>query len=476
MKNILAAVAALGIASAGAEPSSVAPSLARSLSDSFANVYEKVAPSVVVIDVRKPASAAARNLGLAEGLDFFFRNPDRAQAPFQMDQGSGFLISADGYILTNNHVVDGADKGGEIKVTLKDGREFPAEFVGVDENSDLAVIRIDAKNLPFSELADSDAVRVGQFAFAIGAPFELPYTFTVGVVSAMGRGNFMSDQPGGNRFYDEYIQTDASINPGNSGGPLCDIDGRVVGINTLISGINRGLGFAVPSNIARDVSRQLIEKGSVTRPWLGISIVGIEESDRVKEFFPDLKQGVVVSGIEPMAPAAQSALQPGDVILRVDGVKVAMARDLQRQILTKTVGQAVKLDIWRGGNEIQIAVETGEQPTRVIRASNTRMRRDKALPNGESSGDALLGMTFSDPAEGTGAVISAITEDSHAAAAGLREGDLITEAGGQPVRSAKDLKALIQSADLDRGVMLVVDRRGGKTFAILKTVKPPVMQ
>ena len=209
------------------------------------------------------------------------RGPDGA--PTQTNQHSGFLITSDGYILTNDHVVGDAAREG-ITVRLKDGRKFPASLIGLDDKSDLAVIKIDAKDLPTVELGDSDAAKVGQFAFAIGAPFELPYTFTVGVISAKGRTNLTDS-----RNYEEYIQTDASINPGNSGGPLCDIDGRVVGVNTLIYRMNRGLGFAIPINLAREVGDQLISSGRVSRPWLGIEIVGIEESEALQRYFPDLR-------------------------------------------------------------------------------------------------------------------------------------------------------------------------------------------
>src|SRR4029077_6562948 len=253
--------------------------------DAFSAVYEKVAPAVVVIEVKRSSDVSMS--GLPEGFEFFFRGPDGA--PSQTNQGSGFIISHDGYILTNDHVVgDSANEG--ITVRLKDGRKFPATLVGMDDNSDLAVIKIDADGLPSVELGDSDAAKVGQFAFAIGAPFELPYTFTVGVISAKGRSNLTNS-----RAYEEYIQTDASINPGNSGGPLCDIDGHVIGVNTLIYRMNRGLGFAIPINLARRVSEQLITSGRVSRPWLGIEIVGIEENEGLQRYFPELKKGVVIN-------------------------------------------------------------------------------------------------------------------------------------------------------------------------------------
>jgi S1-C subfamily serine protease len=222
----LVAFLAIGFASPVFGQSSAASgALARQLDDAFSAVYEKVAPAVVVIEVKRSSDVSLR--GLPEGLEFFFCLPDNA--PLHKDQVSCFLISSDGYLFITDHVVCVAPLY-FISVRLKDGRKFPATLVGMDDNSDLAVIKIDADGLPSVELGDSDAAKVGQFAFAIGAPFELPYTFTVGVISAKGRSNLTNS-----RAYEEYIQTDASINPGNSGGPLCDIDGHVIGVNTLIS-------------------------------------------------------------------------------------------------------------------------------------------------------------------------------------------------------------------------------------------------
>ena len=359
--RVLATVISLGlVVSAFAQNTGTANALARQLNDAFASVYEKVAPAVVIVEVRRSSDVSLS--GLPEGLEFFFRGPDGA--PTQTNQGSGFIISADGYILTNDHVVgDSANDG--ITVKLKDGRKFSAKLVGMDDKSDLAVIKIEARNLPTVELGDSDAAKVGQFAFAIGAPFELPYTFTVGVISAKGRNNLTNS-----RSYEEYIQTDASINPGNSGGPLCDIEGRVVGVNTLIYRMNRGLGFAIPINLAREVSQQLIASGRVSRSWLGIEIMGIEESEALQRYFPDLKKGVVVNGIQPGTPAASSDLRAGDVILKVDNVPVSLSRDVQREILGKKVGQSVSLELWRNGKISSLTMRTGEQPDRLMRASN----------------------------------------------------------------------------------------------------------
>ncbi|GAB4164533.1 MAG: DegQ family serine endoprotease [Terrimicrobiaceae bacterium] len=436
---------------------------ARQLNDAFAAVYEKVAPAVVVLEVRSREAVAPA--GLPRGLDFFFRGPDGRRFEQAPEQGSGFIISPDGLILTNNHVVQSGESG-SITVTLHDGRKFPGQLVGRDEKSDIAVIRIDAKDLPTVELGDSDAVKVGEFAFAIGAPFDLPYTFTVGVVSAKGRTN-LTNSPS----YEEYIQTDASINPGNSGGPLVDLDGKVIGVNTLISGLNRGLGFAVPVNIAKNISRQLIDQGRVSRPWLGIIIVGLAENEDRKALFPDLEGGVLVEGIEPRTPAFRSQLQAGDVILRVDGHKVAYARDLQREILSKSIGQTVQLEVWRNGQTLDIPIETGEQPDQLIRAS-TSMQPVPAVPiprpnpPGTNLGPSH-GLELADLENG-GVRVERVLAGSPGEVAGFRPGDIILEAAGRPIRSAEDFEELVKKNGLDRGIMVLMDRGGEMTFGILK--------
>jgi serine protease Do len=460
--RVFATFLALGIAgSAFAQNAATANALAHQLNDAFAAVYEKVAPAVVVVEVKRSSDVSLS--GLPEGLEFFFRGPDGA--PTQTNQGSGFIISPDGYILTNDHVVGESANGG-ISVRLKDGRKFPANLIGLDDKSDLAVIKIDARDLPTVELGDSDAAKVGQFAFAIGAPFELPYTFTVGVISAKGRNNLTDS-----RTYEEYIQTDASINPGNSGGPLCDIEGRVIGVNTLIYRMNRGLGFAIPINLAREVGQQLISNGRVSRSWLGIEIVGIEESEALQRYFPDLKKGVVVNGIQPGTPAAGSDLRAGDVIVKVDNIPVSLSRDLQREILSKKVGQSVKLELWRNGKISLVTLQTAEQPDRMMRAANRRPPTEPPVKPTQPQPAPNFGLVVEDLPAGSsakGVQVTDIAPGSAADAAGLMRGDVITEVAGKPLRGTADFDSAIAGADLSRGVMLLVDRAGERTFAILK--------
>jgi len=451
---------------AGAQEPATASPMARQLNDSFAGVFAKVAPSVVVIESK---SSVARSIpGLPRGLEFFLKRQDGNSESQEPNVGSGFIFREDGHIITNNHVIEDADR---ITVRLHDGRQFPAEVIGVDDRTDLAVIKISASDLTAVEIADSDTVRVGQFAFAIGTPMDLPFTFTVGVVSAKER-SF-----GGS--YGELIQTDASINPGNSGGPLCDIDGKVVGVNTLISGMNRGLGFAIPVNVAKNVANQLADSGRVRRPWLGISIAGIEESVQFQRIFPTVSKGVVVQGIEPGAPAQSSDLRPGDVIVKVDGVVVGLAGELQRQILSKAIGQRVNLDVWRQGQVVQVAVQTGEQPSfqRASMRPRSQVPRAQPAPNQQPSSP---GMTYEDvtpesmarlglrKSELGGVVVTAVEEGSEAAVAGLKAGDLISEAGGRKVLNSQDLASILASDAPGEGTLLLIERDGAKTFAILK--------
>src|SRR5712671_123675 len=348
------------------------------LNNAFAKVFETVAPSVVIIEISKK-----NETNESSPLDdLFFQGPPDENNPRRnpgglrpvQSEGSGFIVRPDGYIFTNFHVVEGADK---IDVKLRDGRNFSARMVGTDEKTDIAVIKIDAKDLPVVQLGDSDAVRVGQFAFAIGAPFKLDYTFTYGVVSGKGRSKLFTN---GGYSISDYIQTDASINPGNSGGPLCDIDGKVIGMNTLINGLNRGLGFAIPSNLVNEIGQQLVAGKKIARPWLGIRIESVGDNPNTRDLLKGIDKGVVVRTIEADAPANKSDLRPFDVITKVDGTPVTTDTQLQREILKKKIGQAVKLTVWRKGQPIKVPVKTGELPDEITRASNRPVQPSEPKP------------------------------------------------------------------------------------------------
>jgi serine protease Do len=443
------------------------------LNSAFTKVFEIIAPTVVIIEVTKkndgPDTSALD--------DLFFRQPDdensprrgpRSREPSQ-SEGSGFIVRQDGFIYTNYHVVEGAD---QIDVKLKDGREFKGKVVGTDEKTDIAVVKIDATGLPVAQFANSDDVRVGQFAFAIGAPFKLDYTFTYGVISGKGRSKLLS-----NAGYSitDYLQTDASINPGNSGGPLCDIDGKVVGMNTLINGLNRGLGFAIPSNLTNEIGLQLISGHKILRPWLGIRIESLGDDPQIRDLFKGLEKGVVVRTIEADAPAYKSELRPFDVITQVDGAAVTTDTQLQREILKKKIGQNVELTVWRKGQTLKIPVTTGELPADISQASNEVKPPPPQKPEESTNKFGLqvqeltkemaermkLGVT-------QGVIVTDVAENSLASAQDIQREDVITEVDGKKITNLASFKDALNRADPRKGVLLYLDRKGGKTFAVLK--------
>ena len=442
------------------------------LNNAFAKVFETVAPSVVIIEISKK-----NEISESSPLDdLFFQGPPDENNPRRnpggprqvQSEGSGFIARPDGYIFTNFHVVEGADK---IDVKLRDGRNFPASVVGTDEKTDIAVIKVDAKDLPVVQLGDSDAVRVGQFAFAIGAPFKLDYTFTYGVISGKGRSKLF--QTGGYSISD-YLQTDASINPGNSGGPLCDIDGKVIGMNTLINGMNRGLGFAIPINMAKEIGAELVAGHKIMRPWLGIRIETLGDDPTIRDLFKGADKGVVVRTIEADAPASKSDLRPFDVITQVDGTPIETDSQLQHEILKKKIGQNVQLTVWRKGQTIKVPIKTGELPNEIARASNEPPR--PAQPERQEVGKFGLQVQelTKDVAERLhlpvekGVVVTDVEDNSIAAAQDIQREDVITEVDGKPVTNVQSFREALNKADPKRGVLLYLDRKGSKTFAVLK--------
>lgn len=445
------------------------------LSSAFTKVFEIVAPSVVIIEVTKK-NEAGENPTLE---DLSFQGPQDENAPRRnprnsqpvQSEGSGFIVRADGYIYTNYHVLEGADR---IDVKLKDDREFQARIVGTDEKTDVAVIKIEAANLPVAQFADSDAVRVGQFAFAIGAPFKLDYTFTYGVISGKGRSKLLAT---GGYSISDYLQTDASINPGNSGGPLCDIDGKVVGMNTLINGLNRGLGFAIPSNLANEIGQQLIAGHKIVRPWLGIRIESLGDDPSIRDLFKGVEKGVVVRTIEADAPAYKSDLRPFDVITGVDSAPVSSDTQLQREILKKKVGQNVELTVWRKGQTLKIPVTTGELPNDISRASNELTPPAPTKPEDSNKfGLQVQDLTAEVAARlrlsvQQGVIVTDVADNSLAAAQDIQREDVITEVDGRRVTNVASFREALNKADPRKGILLYLDRKGSKTFAVLKAVK-----
>jgi serine protease Do len=442
------------------------------LNNAFAKAFEIVSPSVVIIEVTKKNDGSD-----ASSLDdlFFQNQPDenaprgnpRGAPPLQ-SEGSGFIVRPDGFIFTNDHVLDGAER---IDVKLKDGREFQAKIVGRDEKTDVAVIKVDASNLPVARLGDSDQVRVGQFAFAIGAPFKLDYTFTFGVISGKGR-NKLLDNAG--YSISDYLQTDASINPGNSGGPLCDIDGKVIGMNTLINGLNRGLGFAIPSNLVNEIGEQLVAGHKIVRPWLGIRIETLGEDSSIRDLFKGVEHGVLVRTIEADAPAYKSDLRPFDVITQVDGVPVSTDTQLQREVLKKKVGQNVDLTVWRKGQTIKIPVTTAELPNQIAAAPN---ESNPTLPPKQEDLNKF-GLQVQELTKEVatrlkldvqqGVIVTDVADNSIAAGQDIQREDVITEVDGKPITNVGSFREALNKSDPRRGILLYLDRKGSKTFAVLK--------
>ena len=439
--------------------------LVHQLNEALESVYDHVAPAVVVIDISKNTNPASGNNPF-EGFDFF-HGPQGDEGGDQPDQseGSGFIVRADGYIVTNYHVIEGADK---IQVKLKDGRILSGKLVGSDDRTDVAVLKVDGVNLPAVELADSDQVKVGQLVCAIGTPYKFEYTFTTGVVSAKGRNELLADK------YEDYIQTDAAINPGNSGGPLCDIDGKVIGMNTLIHGLNRGLGFAISSNLFKQVSDQLIATGKIVRPWLGIIIESLTGENR-GDPFKGLDKGVIIRTIQADTPAAKSDLRPADVITEVDGVPVGSARELQREILKKKVGEQVNLGIWRNGKRITVPVRTEELPGENNRLAAEPSATQAPVAN-TSFGAQLQEITPEVKQElglkaDSGLVVVAVVPNSPAATADIQPGDVITEIGKTPVSTLDGFQKALSEQKSKANLLLLLDRRGIKTYSIVKSGK-----
>jgi Do/DeqQ family serine protease len=329
---------------------------ARRLSEGFVAVADRVSPTVVQIDVTarsEKADAMARFFGRGGGGD----------EPIARAMGSGVVFTPDGAILTNNHVIEDALT---INVRLRDGRYLPARLVGRDPATDLAVVKVDATGLPTAKFADSDAARVGEWVVAIGSPFGLGYTVTAGVLSAKGRGGI------GMNAIEDYLQTDASINPGNSGGPLCNLSGEVLGINTMIVGRGQGIGFAVPSTMAQTVATQILKSGRVTRAWLGVGV-----QDLTPELAAGLKlasaAGALVNNVAQDGPAYRANVRPGDVIASVGGHPVRDGHDLVRETIAQPIGQAVPLEIVRGGNHYGAQVTLAERPEPRLEATPAQL-------------------------------------------------------------------------------------------------------
>jgi len=443
------------------------------LATSFAPVVKKVSPTVVNIYTTKTVKGRAMEMMPFLDDPFFrrffgdqFRNRNPRQAPPSFKErslGSGVVVTADGYILTNDHVVDGAD---EIKVTFeKDKREFSAKIIGKDPKTDIAVLKIDAKDLPFATLGDSDTLEVGDRVLAIGNPFGIGQTVTVGIVSALSRGGM------GIEDYEDFIQTDASINPGNSGGALVDAEGRLVGINTAIlsrSGGNQGVGFAVPIGLARHVMDQLVTSGKVVRGYLGVQIQDVTP-DLAKELGLAENSGAIVADVTENSAAADAGLKNRDVIVEVNGKAVHDSRNLKLMIGRTPPGEKVDVKVIRDGKEKAFKVTLKEMPgEQVASAGNRDLESSDEALKGVGVGDITpsVRQQFNLPSNIKGAVITDIDTSSVAYDAGLREGDVIQEINRKPITSAEDAVAATTNVK-DKRTLVRLWSNGGSRYVVV---------
>lgn len=435
----------------------------KELGRAFVEVSRKVKPSVVSIRVERTITVTPWR-GFGEEFfrgtpfeDFFRFRQEPPQRRRQMGGGSGVIVDPEGYILTNHHVVAGADK---ITIRLYDGKELKGTVQGTDARTDLAVVKVGAKNLPAAILGDSDKIEVGEWAIAIGSPFGLEETVTVGVISAKGRTGLRTGT------YEDFIQTDASINPGNSGGPLVNIDGEVIGINAMIIQPGQGIGFAIPINLARNIMTELIKTGKVVRPWLGVGLQDLTE-DLAKLFKLTEKEGVLISQVTEGSPAEKSGLRTGDIITEIDGKKVQNSQEVVREVLKKKVGETIEIRVIRDGKPIKVSVTTAPMPSEEERKavlSKTETWFGLRVKTLTPEISRQLGLST----KLEGVVIEYMEEGSVAREAGLQNGDVIMEVNRERVRNESEYQAAMEKSKPDQGVLFLVNRRGSMFFVSLK--------
>ncbi len=438
--------------------------------DSFDELAEKASPSVVNIRTVKIIKGGGRvfrhftrpfgeNDPFHDFFDRFFGNEQPQEEFKQRSLGSGFIIDKEGYIVTNNHVIEDAD---EIQVKLKSGREYDGEIVGRDPNTDMALIKINPENsLPVLAFGDSDALKVGQWVMAIGNPFGLEHTVTAGIVSAKGR--VIGSGP-----YDDFIQTDASINPGNSGGPLLNLEGDVVGINTAIISSGQGIGFAVPVNLAKNVIEQLKSHGEVTRGWLGVAIQDL--SGELAEYYNvDVKKGVLVTEVFKGDPADRAGIRAKDIIVEVNGEKIETSRDLTRIIAETRVGSTADVTVLRDGGTKRFDVEIAKREDDRLLSKGPRSEREDALGIRVSEMTPEMAEKFGVP-DAEGVVVTGVESGSKGMEAGVLKGDVIKEINHAPIKSVEDYAAAIDKADAGDQINMFI-RRMNVGFVVVKLTK-----
>lgn len=455
-------------------PTAVAPP--HGAPGSFADLIERVRPAVVSISVRQRPDAAQPQQsleGLPPGFEEFFRNRPGRPGPAPTSLGSGFFIGQDGTIVTNHHVIEGAE---EITIRTSDGRDHPADIVGSDQATDIAVLRIrGGGRFPYVTFDDARHVRVGDWVVAVGNPFGLDGTATAGIVSAMGRTD------AGSSAYVDYMQIDAPINRGNSGGPTFDLAGNVIGVNSAIfspTGGNVGIGFAIPANTASAIVQQIISNGRVTRGWIGVSIQALDQ-DLASSLGLDEPHGALVGSVTPDGPAARAGIQQGDVILSFNGNQIQNSRDLTQRVGATAIGANSRVEVLRNGRRQTLNLRLGERPAEQTLVANTTP--DNATPEPEqeqqggvaqsSLGVSVRPLTAEDRtrlelrANENGLVITSVEPTSDAAEKGIRPGDVIMQAGGRSIRTAAELTTAVEAARrANRPLLLQISNRAGRGF------------
>jgi serine protease Do len=424
------------------------------LQDAFIALADDVKPAVVNISPLAQDSGESKSRGSL---------PDRQSPGTPPGTGSGVIINDTGYIMTNNHVVGDAD---EVEVRLSDKRTFTGKVIGRDGDTDVAVVKIDSKEaLPFVPVGDSSKLKVGQWVVAVGNPFGLDRTVTVGVVSGLGRENVNLSR------YEDYIQTDASINPGNSGGPLFNLNGEVIGINTAILNFAQGIGFAIPSNMAKEVADQLIAHGNVVRGWLGIGIQQLTP-ELSEEFGVKETDGVLVNEVFSGDPADKAGLQPGDIITKVNDREVGTPSTLSKLIAQNPPGQSVKIDLLRSGKLVHYTIQLSERPQKPTTVKATPPEPPAANP------EPVLGLMIDELTPDladqyklkatSGIVVSKVIKGSPADGAGIREGDMILEVDRTQVKTAKDFFESVTHRSDENKLLLRISREDRAFFVVLK--------
>jgi Do/DeqQ family serine protease len=442
----------------------------QALQDAFVQVAQSVKPSVVnIATTQRPRPTEGRRGQKVPpqfreffGDDFMERFFGDQQQRERHSLGSGVIVDKRGYILTNNHVIEQAD---EIEVRLSDKRKFKATVVGKDPKTDLAVIKVDAADsLPVAQLGDSTKIRIAEWVMAIGNPFGLDQTVTVGVVSAVGRSDV------GITTYEDFIQTDASINPGNSGGPLVNLSGEVIGINTAIVATGQGIGFAIPINMVREITDRLIAEGRVVRGWLGIGIQDLTE-ELAAQFGVKPDEGVLVGNVMKDGPAEKAGMKTGDIIQEFNGVKITSVRQLQKEVAQTSVKSSATVRVWRERQSVPLSVVLGEQPSELAAGPPTAPA-ESTERFGFSVQELTAELREQLKLSGTdGVIVSGVEEGGPAARAGLRAGDVVTQVNRETVRSVKDFSRIVGQVRRGGNLLLLVQRDGSSRFLVLSPKK-----